>query len=47
MSTLVNPRLAEEVEGSGTCDLAGISGTATFRAPHGEAAIVEFDVQLP
>ena len=33
--------------GSGTGDLAGISGTATLRAPQGEAAIVEFDVQLP
>ena len=35
------------LEGSGTGDLAGVAGTATFRAPHGDAATVRFELQVP
>jgi hypothetical protein len=37
----------EVLDGSGTGDLAGVTGTATFRAPHGDAATVTFTVDIP
>jgi Protein of unknown function (DUF3224) len=35
----------EILAGSGTGDFEGVSGTATFSAPHGDAASVEFDLR--
>ena len=35
------------LDGSGTGDLAGATGAATFRAPHGEAATVRFELRMP
>jgi hypothetical protein len=38
---------ATVVPGSGTGDLEGLRGTATFGAPHGSTASFDFDYELP